>query len=57
MQPDLVDYIYVENEQMKPLKRFARTELAESYDADKYAEMLLDVAEPILESSDSQGHN
>jgi DNA polymerase-2 len=45
---DLVDYIYVDNEQMNPLKRIAPTGLAECYDADKYAEMLLDVAESIL---------
>lgn len=45
---DSVDYVYVDNEQMNPLKRTAPTELADSYDTDKYAEMLLDVAESIL---------
>jgi hypothetical protein len=33
---------------MNPIKRIAPAGLAESYDADKYAEMLLDVAESIL---------
>ncbi len=45
---DLLDYVYVDNQQMNPMKRVAPTELAESYDVDKYAEMLLDVAESIL---------
>jgi len=45
---DLVDYVYVDNGQINALKRIAPSGLAESYDADKYAEMLLDVTESIL---------
>jgi DNA polymerase elongation subunit (family B) len=45
---DLVHYVYVDNQQMNPIRRIAPTRLAESYDADKYAEMLLDVAESTL---------
>jgi DNA polymerase elongation subunit (family B) len=45
---DLVDYVYVDTEQANPMKRISAAELAETYDAEKYAEMTLDVAESIL---------
>jgi hypothetical protein len=45
---DLVDYVYVDAEQANPMKRISAAELAETYDAEKYAEMTLDVAESIL---------
>ena len=45
---DLVDYVYVDTGQVNPMNRVAPAELADTYDRDKYAEMLLDVAESIL---------
>jgi DNA polymerase elongation subunit (family B) len=45
---DLVDYVYVDTEQVNPMKRISPAEFAENYDAEKYAEMALDVAESIL---------
>jgi len=45
---DLVDYVFVDTEQANPMKRISPAEFAETYDADKYAEMTLDVAESIL---------
>lgn len=45
---DLVDYVYVDGEQVNPMKRVAPAEIAQTYDTEKYAEMLLDVAESIL---------
>jgi DNA polymerase elongation subunit (family B) len=45
---DIVDYVYVDTEQVNPLSRIAPAKYAETYDADKYAEMALDVAETIL---------
>jgi len=45
---DLVDYVYVDSEQVNPMKRVAPAEFAGSYDTEKYGEMLLDVTESIL---------
>jgi DNA polymerase elongation subunit (family B) len=45
---DLVNYVYVDTEQANPMKRISPAKFAETYDADKYAEMTLDVAETIL---------
>jgi DNA polymerase elongation subunit (family B) len=45
---DLVDFVYVEREQVNPMKRISPAEFAETYDAEKYAERALDVAESIL---------
>jgi len=45
---DPVEYVYVDGEHINPMKRVAPTEIAETYDTDKYAEMVLDVAESIL---------
>jgi hypothetical protein len=45
---DLVDYVYVDTEQVNPMNRVAPSMFASTYDRDKYAEMLLDVAESIL---------
>ena len=44
---DLVDYIYLDSEQVNPMKRVA-PESAGSCDTEKYAETLLDVTEAIL---------
>ena len=43
-----VDYVYVDWEEVNPMKGVAPLEFAKNYDTDKYAEMLLDVAESIL---------
>jgi DNA polymerase elongation subunit (family B) len=45
---DSVDYVYVDTEQVNPMNRVAPAQLASAYDRNKYAEMLLDVAESIL---------
>ena len=45
---DFVDYVYVDTKQFNPINRVAPAEFAETYDVEKYAEMLLDVAESIL---------
>ena len=45
---ELVDYVYVDTARINPISRVAPAEFAESYDVEKYAEMLLDVAESIL---------
>jgi hypothetical protein len=45
---DMVDYVYVDSEQVNPMNRIAAAQYAETYDAEKYAEMTLDVAETIL---------
>lgn len=45
---DFVDYVYVDTNQFNPINRVAPAEFAETYDVEKYAEMLLDVAESIL---------
>jgi DNA polymerase elongation subunit (family B) len=45
---DLVDYAYVDVEAVNPMNRVAPLDYAETYDRDKYAEMVLDVAESIL---------
>jgi len=45
---DLVNYVYVDTEQVNPMKRISPAEFAQTYDADKYAEMTLDVAESVL---------
>jgi len=45
---DLVNYVYVDTGRFNPINRVAPTEFAESYDVEKYVEMLLDVAESIL---------
>jgi len=44
----LIDYVYVDTEQVNPMKRISPAEFAETYDTEKYAEMALDVAESIL---------
>jgi hypothetical protein len=43
-----VDYLYVDTQHVNPMKRVAPAGFANNYDADKYTEMLLDVAESIL---------
>jgi DNA polymerase elongation subunit (family B) len=43
-----VDYLYVDTQHVNPMKRVAPASFANNYDADKYTEMLLDVAESIL---------
>jgi DNA polymerase I len=43
-----VDYVYVDTQQVNPMRRIAAADYADSYDIDKYTEMLLDVAESIL---------
>jgi len=45
---DSVDYVYVDMGQVNPMNRVAPAQFAYTYDRDKYAEMLLDVAESIL---------
>jgi DNA polymerase elongation subunit (family B) len=45
---DMVDFVYVDTEQVNPMSRVAAAKYAETYDADKYAEMTLGVAETIL---------
>jgi len=45
---DLVEYVYVDNDHVNPMNRVAPAQSAETYDTDKYAEMLLDVAETAL---------
>jgi DNA polymerase elongation subunit (family B) len=45
---DPVDYVYVDAEALNPMNRVAPLEYAKSYDVNKYAEMLLDVAESVL---------
>ena len=45
---DFIDYVYVDATQVNPINRVAPAEFAETYDVEKYAEMLLDVAESIL---------
>ena len=45
---DFVDYVYVDTKQVNPVNHVAPAEFAETYDAEKYVEMLLDVAESIL---------
>jgi DNA polymerase elongation subunit (family B) len=45
---ELIDYVYVDTAQINPINRVAPAEYAETYDAEKYAEMLLDIAESIL---------
>jgi DNA polymerase elongation subunit (family B) len=44
----LVGYVYVDTAQVNPMKRISPAEFAETYDAEKYAEMILAVAESIL---------
>jgi DNA polymerase elongation subunit (family B) len=45
---DYVDYVYVDSKEVNPMKRVAPLEFTDTYDADRYAEMLLDVAESVL---------
>jgi DNA polymerase elongation subunit (family B) len=45
---DPVEYVYVDCEEVNPMKRVAPLEYADAYDAEKYGEMLLDVAESVL---------
>jgi len=45
---DIIDYVYVDTEQVNPMKRIAPARYAETYDTDKYAEITLDVSETIL---------
>ena len=45
---ELVNYVYVDTTRINPINRVAPAEFAESYDVEKYVEMLLDVAESIL---------
>jgi DNA polymerase elongation subunit (family B) len=45
---DFVDYVYVDTKQVNPVNHVAPAEFATTYDVEKYAEMLLDVAESIL---------
>jgi DNA polymerase elongation subunit (family B) len=45
---DSIDYVYVDTTQVNPINRVSPAEFAETYDVEKYAEMLLDVAESIL---------
>jgi DNA polymerase elongation subunit (family B) len=45
---DLVNYVYVDSEEVNPMKRIAPLEYADAYDTEKYGEMLLDVAESVL---------
>lgn len=45
---DLVNYVYVDTQQVNPINHVAPAEFAETYDVEKYNEMLLDVAESIL---------
>ncbi len=45
---DFIDYVYVDTTQVNPINRVSPAEFAETYDVEKYAEMLLDVAESIL---------
>ena len=45
---DLVDYVYLNSEQVNPMKRVAPAESAGSCNIEKCAEMLLDVTEVIL---------
>jgi hypothetical protein len=45
---DMVEYVYVDTQQVNPMSRIAPAKYAETYDTDKYAEMTLDVAETIL---------
>ena len=43
-----IDYVYVDTTQINPINRVVPAEYAETYDVEKYAEMLLDIAESIL---------
>ena len=45
---DIIDYVYVDTTQINPINRVSPAKFAETYDVEKYAEMLLDVAESIL---------
>jgi DNA polymerase elongation subunit (family B) len=45
---DLVEYVYVDAEAINPMNRVAPLDYADGYDVNKYAEMLLDVAESVL---------
>jgi len=45
---NLVDYAYVNTKQTSPTKTVAAAGFAGAYDADKYADMLLDAAESIF---------
>jgi hypothetical protein len=40
--------VYVDSEEVNPMKRVAPLEYADTYDAEKYGENLLDVAESVL---------
>jgi DNA polymerase elongation subunit (family B) len=51
---DTIDYVYVDTEQVNPMNRIAPAKYAESYDADKYAEMS---QKPSSSHSASQEHN
>ena len=45
---DPVEYVYADMKQVNPMNRVVPAQFASTYDTDKYAEMLLDVAESIL---------
>jgi DNA polymerase elongation subunit (family B) len=45
---DSVEYVYTDMKQVNPMNRVVPAQFATTYDSDKYAEMLLDVAESIL---------
>jgi hypothetical protein len=45
---DIIDYVYVDTTQINPMNRVSPAKFAETYDVEKYTEIVLDVAESIL---------